>query len=91
MSAHQQPPGSQVPVYRSLYEPLLLGGGPRDFVVCLWLGAFILSAKWGLRGLPLLLLAALVIHIAVACGTKYDPEFVHVLARSLQSPRRLDP
>lgn len=90
MSA-QHPPGYEVPVFRSLYEPILLGGAPRTFAIGLWVCAFAGGARFGLRFLLVVMLAASVVHIAIAIGTKFDPDFTHVLSRSFRSPSQLDP
>lgn len=87
----QRPPGFEAPVFRSLHEPILLAGAPRDFVILLWLCAFVLCARVGFRGMWFVLLAAIVVHVAVAVGTKYDPHFLNVLSKAMRTPRSLDP
>jgi type IV secretory pathway TrbD component len=87
----QRPSGFETPVFRSLHEPILLGGAPRDFAIMHWLAAFVLSARVGFRAMWLVMLAAVVVHAAVAAGTKFDPHFMQVLSKAFRSPRRLDP
>jgi len=90
VSAHR-PLGFEAPVFRSLYEPILLGGAPRDFVIMHWMAALVLTVRVGLRGSWLVLLAAAVIHVAVAIGTQLDPQFLEVVSRAFRTPPRLDP
>jgi type IV secretory pathway TrbD component len=85
------PPGFEAPVFRSLYEPILLGGAPRDFVIMHSMTALVLSVRVGLRGAWLVLMAAAVVHTAVAIGTHLDPQFLDVLSKAFRSPPRLDP
>lgn len=90
MSGHR-PPGFEVPVFRSLHEPILLGGAPRDFVILHWMTTFVLSARVGWPGFWLILLAGVVVHVAIALGTRHDPQFIEVLSKAFRSPPRLDP
>lgn len=87
----QTPPGFEAPVFRSLHEPILLAGAPRDFAILLWMCAFVLCAKVGIRAMGLVLIAAGGLHVAVAVGTKYDPHFIQVLSKAFRTPRRLEP
>jgi type IV secretory pathway TrbD component len=90
MSAQHLPPGFEVPVFRSLYEPVLVGGVKREFAVTLWLATLLLVSEGGLRGMwPLLILAA-VLHALVAIATKFDPQFLDVVGRAMRAPLRLD-
>ena len=80
--------GFQVHVYRSLTEPILLGGAPRAVAI----GNGTLAAAVGL-GLQLWLpgLALwLVGHALAVWGARVDPQFVAVLARHLKHRVLLD-
>lgn len=80
--------GFQVPLHRSLTEPILLGGAPRAVAI----GNGTLAAAVGL-GLQLWLpgLALwLVGHALAVWGARIDPQFVPVLARHLKHRVLLD-
>ena len=80
--------GFQVPLHRSLTEPILLGGAPRAVAI----GNGTLAAAVGL-GLQLWLpgLALwLVGHALAVWGARIDPQFVPVLARHLRHRVLLD-
>jgi type IV secretory pathway TrbD component len=87
----QPTPGFEAPVFRSLHEPILLAGAPRDFAILLWMCAFVLCAKVGFRAMWFVILAAAALHAAVAAGTKYDPQFIQVLSKAFRTPRSLEP
>jgi len=86
MSAH--PEGFELPLHRSLVEPMLLAGLPRTLAFVLWtaVGAFVL----GLHQLWVLPIG-LVLHVAAATVTKSDPYFFEILIQALKAQRRLDP
>jgi len=80
--------GFQVPLHRSLTDPILLGGAPRAVAI----GNGTLAAAVGL-GLQLWLpgLALwLVGHALTVWGARLDPQFVPVLARHLKHRVLLD-
>ena len=80
--------GFQVPLHRSLTEPILLGGAPRAVAI----GNGTLAAAVGL-GLQLWLLGLilwLVGHALAVWGARIDPQFVPVLARHLKHRVLLD-
>ena len=79
--------GFEVPLYRSLTEPVLLAGAPR--AVAIVNGT--LAAAVGL-GLRLWLVGAaiwLIGHLAAAWAAKRDPDFVDVTRRHLRYPPHL--
>jgi len=74
--------GYEVPLHRSLTEPILLGGAPRTVAIA----NGTLAAAIGI-GLQLWVagLAVWVIgHIAAVYAAKRDPQFMAVLARHLK-------
>jgi type IV secretory pathway TrbD component len=86
MTGHQ--PGFEVPLHRSLVEPMLLAGLPRTVALVLWtaVGAFVL----GLHQVWVLPIG-LVLHLAAAAVTKTDPYFFEVLLLAVKTQKRLDP
>jgi len=80
--------GFQVPLHRSLTEPLLLGGAPRGIAI----GNGTLAAAVGL-GLQLWLPGLLLWvagHALAVWGARIDPQFVSVLARHVKHRVLLD-
>lgn len=80
--------GFQVPVHRSLTEPILLGGAPR--AVAIGNGTLAAAVGLGLQmwipGLALWLIG----HALAVWGAHIDPQFVSVLARHLKHRVLLD-
>jgi type IV secretory pathway TrbD component len=85
-----RPPGFEVPVFRSLYEPNMIAGVSRRFAGLLWCPTLVAVAQ-SFRALWFVLVIAAVIHAAVALATNYDPDFIQVVGRAMRAPRRLDP
>jgi type IV secretion system protein VirB3 len=80
--------GFEVPLHRSLTEPLLLGGAPRGYAIAN--GTLAAAVGLGLQmWLPGLLLW-LVGHAIGVWGARVDPQFVPVLARHLKQHMLLD-
>lgn len=83
-SPSQHLDGFEVPVHRSLVEPILLGGAPR--AIAILNGTVAAALGLGLRQwIAGLLLWALGHSIAVL-GAKRDPDFASVLVRHLRLP-----
>jgi type IV secretion system protein VirB3 len=80
-------PGLEVPLHRSLTQPLMLVGLPRNLALLLWTttSAFAL----GLHQLWVVPLAAL-LHGVFAALARRDPFFFDVMVRAV-GQRRLDP
>jgi type IV secretion system protein VirB3 len=80
--------GFEVPVHRSLTEPMLLAGLPRSLGLILWTGtatfAFGLHQIWVL---PI----SLALHAVFAAAAKRDPHFFDVFLRAVRASRRLEP
>ncbi len=80
--------GFEVPLHRSLTEPILLGGAPRT--VAITNGT--LSAAVGL-GLQLWIpgvLLWIVGHSLAVWGARMDPQFMQVFARHIKQRQLLD-
>ena len=80
--------GVEVPLHRSLTEPILLGGAPRT--VAITNGT--LSAAVGL-GLQLWIpgvLLWIVGHSLAVWGARMDPQFMQVFARHIKQRQLLD-
>ena len=80
-------PGLEVPLHRSLTQPILLAGLPRSLELLLWTttGAFTL----GLHQIWVLPIAV-VLHGVFAAMARRDPYFFDVITRAV-GQRRLDP
>lgn len=80
--------GFEVPLHRSLTEPILLGGAPRTVAIA----SGTLSAAVGLGlqlwlpGIALWLLG----HTLAVWGARVDPQFMQVFARHVRHRSLLD-
>ena len=80
--------GYEVPLHRSLTEPILLGGAPR--AIAITNGTLAAAIGLGLR-LWLPSLALWVIgHALAVWGARLDPQFVAVIARHVKQRVLLD-
>ena len=81
MTEHDEIDGYEVPVHRALSTPRLIAGIPRDVGVLLFTAAaalvFGLQSWWSI---PIYI----VLHVACAIATKYDPQWPEALRRSLR-------
>ncbi len=84
----QRTAGLEVPLHRSLIEPMTLLGLPRRLAIPLWATTaafvFALHQVWFL---PI----GLALHVLCAALAKSDPHFFDVLPIALRARRRLDP
>lgn len=80
--------GLEVPLHRSLVEPMLLAGLPRLVALVLW--TLIGALAFGLRQIWVLPLGA-GLHLAAAVVTKVDPHFFEILVLALRAQKQLDP
>lgn len=72
--------GFTIPVHRSLTQPILLGGAPREFAILNGtLGAALLFGLHSLLGVPLCVL----IHFGAIALAKHDPYFLDTFRRHL--------
>jgi len=81
-------PGFEVPLHRSLTEPILLGGAPRTVAIA----NGTLSAAVGL-GLQLWIPGAVLWiagHSLAVLGARLDPQFMAVFARHIKHRALLD-
>jgi type IV secretion system protein TrbD len=85
---NERPEGLEVPLHRSLVEPMLLAGLPRTVALVLWtsVGAFAfgLHQVWTLP-------VGIVLHLAAAAATRADPHVLDIVLVALKTQRRLDP
>ena len=79
-------PGFEIPLHRSLTEPVLLGGAPRSVAIV----SGTLAAAVGLRLWLLGLALAIVGHTLAVWGAKADPQFLEVFSRHLKHKAFLD-
>ena len=81
-------PGFEIPLHRSLTEPILLGGAPRTVAIAN--GTLAAAVGLGLQlWLPGVLLW-LVGHALAVWGARLDPQFMQVFARHIKQRRLLD-
>jgi type IV secretory pathway TrbD component len=80
--------GLEVPLHRSLVEPISLMGLPRSTALALWTGiAAILFGGHQLWILPV----GLVLHLACVAAAKSDPYIFDVFILAVKTQRRLEP
>ncbi|RMD89214.1 MAG: conjugal transfer protein [Alphaproteobacteria bacterium] len=74
--------GYEVPLHRSLTEPILLGGAPRTVAIAngTLAAAIGIGLQLWLAGLVVWLLG----HVAAVYAAKRDPQFMTVLTRHLK-------
>jgi type IV secretion system protein VirB3 len=84
----ERPDGLEVPLHRSLVEPMLLAGLPRTVALVLWTSigalAFGLHQIWTLP-------VGIVLHLAAAAATRSDSHVLDIVLVALKTQRRLDP
>ena len=83
-----RPDGFEVPLHRSLTEPMLLAGLPRTVALVLWtsVGAF----AFGLHQIWVLPIG-IVLHLGAAAVTKADPHYFDIVLVAVKTQKRLDP
>lgn len=87
MNVHDTP-GFEVPLHRSLTEPILLGGAPRTVAIAN--GTLAAAVGLGLQlWIPGLVLG-LIGHSLAVWGARSDPQFMPVFARHLKHRVLLD-
>lgn len=80
--------GFEVPLHRSLFEPILLGGAPRN--VAILNGTLAAVVGLGLQlWIPGLVLWV-VSHSLAIWGARLDPQFLPVFARHIKQRALLD-
>lgn len=82
INTHSVIPGFEVPLHRSLTEPILLGGAPRTVTIIN--GTLAASIGLGLQlwiaGIAIWFIA----HMIAVWATRKDPAFMDVLSRHMQ-------
>jgi type IV secretion system protein VirB3 len=88
MNGAQHIDGFEAPVYRSLTEPVLLGGAPRGLAIVngTLAAALGLGLQMWIAGLVLWLAG----HSLAVLAAKRDPDFAAVLARHLRQRGHLE-
>lgn len=80
--------GFEIPLHRSLTEPILLGGAPRTVAIAN--GTLAAAVGFGLQlWLPGIFLW-LVGHVLAVWGARLDPQFMQVFARHIKQCPLLD-
>jgi type IV secretion system protein VirB3 len=77
--------GFEVPIHRSLIEPILIAGLPRAVALVLWTTTAALVM--GMRQIWFLALA-LAIHVPLGILTKKDPYFLLLFFPALRAPEK---
>ena len=80
--------GLEVPLHRSLVDPMLMMGLPRTVALVLWTS--ISAVGFGLRQLWVIPIG-IVVHVVCAAAAKSDPYFFDVFLHAIRLQRRLDP
>lgn len=80
--------GFEVPLHRSLTEPILMGGAPRT--VAITNGTLAAAVGLGLQLWILGLVLWLVGHWLAVMGARVDPQFMAVFARHMKHRMLLD-
>lgn len=78
----------EMPLHRSLTEPILLGGAPRSLAIVS--GTLAAAIGIGLQLWIVGLVMAVVGHALAVWGAKADPQFMDVFARHLKYRSFLD-
>jgi type IV secretion system protein VirB3 len=80
--------GFEIPIHRSLTEPMMMAGLPRTLALLLWTTAAALAL--GFRQLWIVPIA-LALHAVFAAAAKRDPYFFDVFQRAIHAQKRLEP
>jgi len=81
--------GFEVPLHRSLTEPIFMGGAPR--AVAIVNGTLAAAVGIGLRLWLVGIALGLVGHVLAVWGAKADPQFMEVFARHVKHKTFLEP
>jgi type IV secretory pathway TrbD component len=80
--------GLEVPLHRSLVDPITIAGLPRSAALTLWTGvAAMLFGGHQIWILPV----GLVLHLAAVAAAKVDPYIFDVFIRAIKTRHRLVP
>jgi type IV secretion system protein VirB3 len=83
-----RPEGFEVPLHRSIVEPMLLAGLPRTVALVLW--TVVAAFAFGLHQIWVLPIG-IAMHLAAAAATKADPHFFEIVPVAVKTQKRLDP
>lgn len=75
------PPGYEIPIHRSLTEPILLGGIPRTIAILI--GTFTAALGLGLQSFTAVPLG-LILHFLAVAATRKDPQFFDAFRRHVR-------
>ena len=79
--------GYSVVIHRSLTQPILLGGAPREFAILnVTFGAALVFGLQSLLAIPLVAL----VHAGAVALAKYDPYFLDTFKRHINEPAYFD-
>ncbi len=81
--------GFEVPLHRSLTEPIFMGGAPR--AVAIVNGTLAAAVGIGLRLWLVGIALGLIGHVLAVWGAKADPQFMEVFARHVKHKAFLEP
>jgi type IV secretion system protein VirB3 len=81
--------GFEVPLHRSLTEPIFMGGAPR--AVAIVNGTLAAAVGIGLRLWLVGIALGVVGHVLAVWGAKADPQFMEVFARHVKHKVFLEP
>jgi type IV secretory pathway TrbD component len=81
--------GFEVPLHRSLTEPIFMGGAPR--AVAIVNGTLAAAVGIGLRLWLVGIALGLVGHVLAVWGAKADPQFIEVFARHVKHKPFMEP
>jgi type IV secretion system protein VirB3 len=82
------PDGFEIPIHRSLTQPIMFAGLPRTFGLLLW--TTVAALVLGLHQVWILPVGV-GFHAVFAAVARHDPYFFDVFLRAIHAQRRLDP
>jgi type IV secretion system protein TrbD len=85
--SHSHLPGFEVPLYRALTDPIMLGGAPRGIAILN--GTLAAALGLGLRLWIVGLIVWVVGHAVAAAAARKDVQFAEVISRHTRHPGSL--
>jgi type IV secretory pathway TrbD component len=82
------PDGFEIPIHRSLTQPIMFAGLPRNFGLLLW--TMVAALVLGLHQVWILPIGVM-LHAVFAAVARRDPQFFDVFLRAIHAQRRLVP
>jgi len=80
---HGEPEGFRIPIHRSLAEPVMMGGVPRNIAIAN--GVAIVSCVLGAQNLWVLPIG-IISHVVLVALHRADKEILSILKRNLSKP-----